>query len=285
MDIAIMRECNGLLNANFSKVFKHFGTLSPLFLVLALGFLLLLTEPEETTRFIGFNIIQIVKGNSDGKWVHIRHTNLTNTECGTHICSVESGTKGHSLIAIDVHTKVQTLTKIRLEHLLHLRDAHTTTNKFNLINICERHIGSVKSLLNGCDAALEQVVCELFKLGTAHVCTQSSVLVQTVNEDRNIVIGTEHMLDLIRLDAQLSHGTRHVTNILALHDSILIEGVSKVTNQTRIKGISSKGSIPRLTFYFEGTNSLLLFADLIFGLVTMEGDDGNLQTRAAHVVK
>mmetsp|Transcript_16357 Transcript_16357/g.24280 ORF Transcript_16357/g.24280 Transcript_16357/m.24280 type:complete len:271 (-) Transcript_16357:703-1515(-) len=258
-------------------------------LLLFLVVILLLSKQSTATLLLLLTNRQISQIHRNREGINIRQTNMTDLERSRNIGTMERSTKSHTLITIQMHTKIQIATQCLSHRLLHLWNTHGTTNHLNGIQLIQCHIGHFECSFNRLGGTLQQIMTNLFKLGTANVRLIIDIILQRINKHWNIRIGTKHMLHFIRLNHQLGHSPGEFPHILIGSLALLIpnhiEFICHKFHQSCIKTCSAEGSIPTTPQHFKRTN-ILLFGILgsLVG-VTEVPHHTDLQCTRAHIVE
>mmetsp|Transcript_8423 Transcript_8423/g.24101 ORF Transcript_8423/g.24101 Transcript_8423/m.24101 type:complete len:168 (+) Transcript_8423:1344-1847(+) len=166
-----MGEGNGLLNSKFSEGLKDGCFLEPRFFAI-----------------LRVHFLHIVQGNFNWERVDISQTHVSNTEGGRNVGSKKGSSQGHTFIRVDVQTKFLATQGCR-QVGLDLRNTHSSSNKFNLIDIVQSQIGHLDCLVDRCYSTRHQVVAKFFELITIDVHGKRQVIMQRIQMNRNLLVG------------------------------------------------------------------------------------------------
>mmetsp|Transcript_11449 Transcript_11449/g.32451 ORF Transcript_11449/g.32451 Transcript_11449/m.32451 type:complete len:378 (-) Transcript_11449:414-1547(-) len=278
MNIGIMSERNGLLDADLAKRLEQSCMLRPGLLAI-LGLRLLLSV-----------YLEVIERDGNGKGIDIGHTDMTDPEGGADVGPVERGAEGHTLIGVDVLTQLL-LANDLAQLLLDAGDAHTAADQLDLVDLLHGQVSRRQGIGDGSGGTEEKVVADLLKGRAVEMGLVVGIVVEGIDENGEVGVGAENVLDLVGLDAELGHGAGEGADVLGLAVGALlvpdlVELVGHVIDDAGVEGHTAKGGIPRLGQDLEGTDGLALGGELgLLLLVRVILDDRHLESRGAHVVE
>ena len=145
-------------------------------------------------------------------------------------------------------------------------------------------------MVDGFNTPFQQIMAHLLEFSTGQVTLITNIIMQSINVNWYIIVGTQNMLGLVRLNAQLRHGTSEFPHIFLLSIAPLlipdrVEFVRHMVYKTSIKSFSTEGSIPCLSKNLERTNFLSFAIFSFLPIIRVKLHDRYLKRRSTHVVE
>lgn len=174
--------------------------------------------------------------NTKGKRVDIHEDNLLGPLLSGENTSLNSSTKGDSLIRVDTLGGLLT-TKVLLNESLNLGNTGRTTDKNNVINLSLLDVGILQDLLNRLDGLLEEVHVELLKLGTGQSLGEVVAIEESLNFDTGAHLRRQSTLGLLGLTLELTHGLEVLGDVNAV---LLVVRLGKVVDDALIEILTTE---------------------------------------------